>query len=336
VRTNTVVGPGAADAAVIRIRGTRKALALKTDCNGRYVFLDPRVGGRIAVAEAARNVACTGAVPLGITDCLNFGNPDKPEVFFQFREACRGIADACRAFGTPVTGGNVSLYNESPAGAILPTPEIGVVGLLDDIDRRVGPGFVADGDEVLLLGEAVPGLAGSEYARLAGTAAEDGPPAIDLEREAALQRCVRTAIERGLVTSAQDVGGGGLAVALAESAIWGGRGATLRLAVNNSPAVDLFGESPSRVVLTARPADAESILRLAASSRLPAVRLGVTGGGRLTIELAGAGATGAAEERGSRVADALDVALGELAHGWDHGLARALDWETPAAAPEGR
>ena len=189
---------------------------------------------------------------------------------------------------------------------------------------------------MILVGEASPGLAGSEYARLAGGAAEDGPPSLDLDRERRLQAFVREAAARGLVASMQDVSGGGLAVALAEGAIWGRRGAVLRIAVSHSPAVDLFGESPSRVVVTTRPRHAAALELLARQFGLPVEALGTVGGDRLVIELAGAGATGAAEERGSRVADPIDLAVADLAHTWEHGLARALDWEAPAAAPEGR
>jgi phosphoribosylformylglycinamidine synthase len=235
-----------------------------------------------------------------------------------------------------VTGGNVSLYNESPAGAILPTPEIGIVGLLDDVATLVGPAFDAEDDAVLLVGEASPGLAGSEYARLAGGAAEDGPPALDLTVERRLQAFAREAAGGGLAASMQDVSGGGLAVALAESAIWGRRGARLRIAIAHSPAVDLFGESPSRIVMTARPRHAAALVLLARQFGLPVEALGSVKGDRLVIELAGAGATGAAVERGSRVADPIDISVADLAHTWDHGLARALDWEAPAAAQEGR
>jgi phosphoribosylformylglycinamidine synthase len=226
-----------------------------------------------------------------------------------------------------VTGGNVSLYNEDPSGAIAPTPEIGVVGLLEDVARLTGPAFRDDLDAILLVGETTGGLAGSAYAALAGVAAGDGPPALDLAREAALQSFIRTAIERGLVASAQDVSGGGLAVALAEAAIWAGRGATIRLPVADSPAVELFGESPTRLVVTTPPRFAPALALLARQHGLSVEELGVVGGDRLTIELAGAGATGAAEERGSRVADALDVPLADLRHAWEHGLPRALGWE---------
>jgi len=335
VQVSTVVGPGHGSA-VLRVKGTTKALVASTDANATVGGLDPWLGAALSVAEATRNVSITGARPLGVTNCLNYGDPTRPEAFWQLSEAVRGLGDACRVLGLPVTGGNVSLYNESPAGAILPTPEIGVVGLLEDVGGLVGPAFAGDDDRVILVGEASPGLAGSEYARLAGGAAEDGPPSLDLDRERRLQAFVREAAARGLVASMQDVSGGGLAVALAEGAIWGRRGAVLRIAISHSPAVDLFGESPSRVVVTSRPRHAAALALLARQFRLPVEALGTVGGDRLVIELAGAGATGAAEERGSRVADPIDLAVADLAHTWEHGLARALDWEAPAAAPEGR
>src|SRR5688572_6021375 len=203
VRTNTVIGPGG-DAAVIRLRGTRKAIAVKTDCNGRYVYLEPRTGGRIAVAEAARNVACTGARPMAITNCLNFGNPKRPETFFQFREAVGGMADACVALGTPVTGGNVSLYNESPAGAVHPTPVIGMVGLIDDVDHVTRSTFNTTGDAIVLLGEPTSELGGSEYlARVHGVTA-GAPPRCDLTAEKRLIDALLEAIRGGLVSSAHD------------------------------------------------------------------------------------------------------------------------------------
>jgi phosphoribosylformylglycinamidine synthase len=333
VGASTVAGPGAGGAAVIRIPGTTRGIVASTDANQAVGALDPWLGAALSVAEAARNVAITGARPLGVTDCLNFGDPTRPEAFWQLTRAVRGLGDACRALGLPVTGGNVSLYNESPGGAIAPTPEVGVIGLLDDVAAHVGPSFAADGDAVVLVGEATPGLAGSEYARIAGLAPGDGPPSLDLAREAALQAFIRVAIERGLVASCQDVSGGGLAVAIAESAILGRRGARLRLAVASSPAVDLFGESPSRLVMGCSPRFVPALQLLARQHGLPAEELGTVGGDRLVMELAGAGATGAAEERGSRVADALDVRLVDLAHAWEHGLGRALGWETGAAAP---
>jgi phosphoribosylformylglycinamidine synthase len=330
VQANTVAGPGHG-AAIVRIKGTSKALVASTDANQAVGALDPWLGAALSVAEATRNVSITGARPLGVTNCLNYGDPTRPDAFWQLTEAVRGLGDACRALGLPVTGGNVSLYNESPAGRIAPTPEIGVVGLLEDVTTRVGPAFEATGDTVLLVGEATPGLAGSEYAALAGIAAEDGPPSLDLATEAATQAFAREAAARGLLASAQDVSGGGLAVAVAEAAIWAdqdrGLGATLRLPIANSPAVDLFGESPSRLLVSCRPRHAPALALLARQHGLAAEQLGVVGGERLVVELTGAGATGAAEERGSRVADALDVAVKDLRHAWDTGLSRALGWE---------
>jgi phosphoribosylformylglycinamidine synthase subunit PurL len=330
VQANTVAGPGQG-AAVLRIKGTSKALVATTDGNQAVGQTDPWLGAALSVAEATRNVSITGARPLGVTNCLNYGDPTRPEAFWQLSEAVRGLGDACRALGLPVTGGNVSLYNESPGGSIAPTPEIGVVGLLENVDHLVRPAFRSDGDVIVLIGEATPGLEGSEYARLAGVAAEDGPPGIDFGLEAAVQAFVREAAERGLIASAQDVSGGGLAVALAECAIWGGGdrglGARLRLGVANSPAVDLFGESPSRIVVSAPSRYVAALLLLARQHGLVAEELGSVGGERLVVELAGAGATGAAEERGSRVADALDVAVADLRHAWETGLSRALGWD---------
>ena len=329
VQANTVEGPGHG-AAVLRIKGTPKALVASTDANQGVGAIDPWLGAVLSVAEATRNVSVTGARPLGVTNCLNFGDPTRPEAFWQLSEAVRGLGDACRALGLPVTGGTVSLYTASPAGSIAPTPEIGVVGLLEDVSRLVRPGFAAPDDAIILVGESMPGLAGSEYARLAG-AAEDGPPTIDLAREAALQAFVRDAAGRGLLASAQDVAGGGLAVALAECAMWGdddrGIGARLRLGVEASPADDLFGESPSRIVVSCRRRFAPAVVLLARQHGLPVEELGAVGGERLVIELVGAGATGAAEERGSRVADAVDVPVADLRHAWETGLTRALGWE---------
>jgi phosphoribosylformylglycinamidine synthase subunit PurL len=326
VGTDTVVGPGHG-AAVLRVKGTRKALVATTDGNQAIGAVDPYLGAAMSVAEATRNVAITGARPLGVTDCLNYGDPTRPEAFWQLREGVRGLGDACRALGLPVTGGNVSLYNESPSGSIAPTPEIGVVGLLEDVAKLVGPAFFADGDAVVLVGEPTPGLTGSDYAALAGATAEDGVPALDLGREAALQAYLHEAIDRGLVRSAQDVAGGGLAVALAEASIWGDLGASIRVPSAMSPAVELFGESPSRVVLTATPRHAPALVLLARQHGLPVEPLGSVGGDLLRIQLVGSGATGASEERGSTIADVLEVHLTALRHAWDQGLPRALGWD---------
>jgi phosphoribosylformylglycinamidine synthase II len=326
VQSNTVEWPGHG-AAVLRIKGTSKALVATTDGNQSVSTIDPYLGAQMSVAEATRNVSITGARPLGITNCLNYGNPERPEAFWQLKEAVRGLGDACRTLSLPVTGGNVSLYNEYPGGAIAPTPVIGVVGLLEDISLLVGPPFTTEGDAVVSIGQTTPGMAGSAYAYLAGLSSEDLPPSLDIEREAALQSFIREAIGRKLVASAQDVSGGGLAVAIAECCIWSGLGAKLRLGVLGSPAIELFGESPSRLVLSCRPRHAAAIELLARQFGLHSEILGTVGGERLGIELTGQGATGAAEERGSRVADALDVSLTDLRHVWDHGLARALGVE---------
>ena len=325
VGTNTVAGPGHG-AAVLRVKGTRRALVATADCDQAVTALDPYLGAALSVAEATRNVSVTGARPLGVTNCLNFGDPTRPEAFWQLREAVRGLGDACRALGIPVTGGNVSLYNEAPGSAIAPTPEIGVVGLADDVDALVGPAFVRDGDAVLLVGETGSGLAGSAYAALAG-GGDDDLPTLDLRREVAVQAFLRAAIAAGLVAAAQDVSRGGLAVALAEMATWGGRGGRFRVAVAGSPAAALFGESPSRALVAADPGAVAGLRVLASENGVPLVELGVTGGELLVIDLAGEGATGAAEERGARVADAVEVALADLRHAWEHGLPRALGVE---------
>jgi phosphoribosylformylglycinamidine synthase len=259
VQGNTAVAPGDGDAGIFKVPGETFGIATTVDCNSRWVALDPYEGGKATVAEAARNLACSGAEPLGVTDCLNFGNPEKPEIFFQFREACRGISDACRAFNTPVTGGNVSFYNESPTGAIDPTPTVGMVGLLRDVTRRAASSFAAPGDLVVIAGAAPRGhLGGSSY--WAGVLGFVGgaPPPIDLGAERALQQFLVAAIQAGLVTSAHDVSDGGLAVTLAECCIGGpyasrSNGASLDLRTY-APALGvpelLYGEDQGRVVLS--------------------------------------------------------------------------------------
>ncbi|HUG30340.1 MAG TPA: phosphoribosylformylglycinamidine synthase subunit PurL [Candidatus Limnocylindria bacterium] len=325
VGASTAEGPGRG-AAVLRVAGTSKALVAATDGNAGVSAADSWLGAAISVAEATRNVSITGARPLGVTNCLNFGDPTKPDAFWQLSEAVRGLGDACRALNLPVTGGNVSLYNESARGRIAPTPQIGVVGLLEDVAKALAPALRTAGDAILLVGEAGPGLAGSEYARIAGVAPEDGPPALDLRLEAQLQAFVRESAARGLLASAQDVSGGGFAAALAEAALWGELGANVRLPISNSPAVDLFGESPSRLIVSASPRHVPAIELLARQHGLPVEAIGSVGGDRLVIELAGAGATGSAEGRGSHVADTLDVALDDIERVWEHGLPRALGW----------
>ncbi len=295
VRTNTVVGPGPSDAAVLRIKGTRKGLAVKTDCNGRYVYLNPRKGGRIAVAEAARNVVCAGGRPVAVTNCLNFGNPYKPEVYWVFKEAVGGMGDACRAFDTPVTGGNVSFYNENPDGAVFPTPTIGMLGLLEDLDLHTTADFKEAGDAVFLLTPAAwthrDDLGGSEYlAFVHGVTAGDAPH-FDLAEEQAVQEAMRALIRAGLVRSAHDVSDGGLAVCLAESVIFSeGLGVTATLEGKDlrRDAV-LFGEAQSRIVFTTRPEAAEAVREALAGFEVTARRIGaVTADGRMTLALDGA------------------------------------------------
>jgi phosphoribosylformylglycinamidine synthase subunit PurL len=290
VQASTVLGPGG-DAGVLRVPGTEFGLAVTVDCNARLVALDPYEGGKAAVAEAARNVACTGARPLGITDCLNFGNPEKPEVFFQFREACRGIADACRAFGTPVTGGNVSFYNESPTGAVDPTPAIGMVGLLERVDRRVPSHFAAAGDDVLILGTTRGELGGSAYWSEIRGFVGGRVPRVDLEAERRLQELLVAAAGRGLLRSAHDAAEGGLLVALAEAAIGSayapsGLGATLDLE-HHAPGVEseglLYGEDAGRVVVSADPAHSAALTALAREHSVPLFHAGRVGGP--TVEL---------------------------------------------------
>jgi phosphoribosylformylglycinamidine synthase len=276
VRTNTVVGPGG-DAAVLRVRGTTKGVAVKTDCNGRYVHLDPRVGGRIAVAEAARNVACVGARPMAITNCLNFGNPTRPEVFYQLKEAVAGMGEACRTLGTPVTGGNVSLYNESPSGAVYPTPVIGMVGLIDDISRVTRASFRQDGDAILLLGDIGAELGGSEYLATIHDTVAGPPPACDLEREKAVIDALLEAIRADVVSSAHDCSDGGIGVALAECCIanldqQSGAEIELKPAPRAPDRATLFGESQGRVIVSS--ANPQRVMQIAAAHRVPCSRIG--------------------------------------------------------------
>jgi phosphoribosylformylglycinamidine synthase subunit PurL len=291
VRTNTVLGPGPSDAAVVRIKGTGKGLAMKTDCNGRYVYLNPRRGGQIAVAEAARNVVCAGGRPLAVTNCLNFGNPYKPEVYWTFREAVGGMGDACRALNTPVTGGNVSFYNESPEGAVFPTPTIGMLGLVEEVetDTTAFP-FVNEEDVVFLLTpegwQHLNDVGGSEYlATVHETVAGDAPH-LDLDEERSVQQAMLALIHSGLVKSTHDVSDGGLAVCLAEKAILSGLGAEIDLGY---PEVRLdallFGEAQSRIVFTAAYDDGEMIMDTLVGRGVQAVPIGRVRGDALRIRV---------------------------------------------------
>ena len=294
VQASTVIPPGG-DAGVLRVRHEDFGIAVKTDCNSRYVRLDPYEGGKAAVAESARNVACTGARPLGITNCLNFGNPERPEVFYQFREACRGIADACRALGTPVTGGNVSFYNESPTGAVDPTPVIGMIGVLPRVDRAVPSHARATGDVIFVLGETRAELGGSAFWETCLAFAGGQPPRVDLDTERRLIELLVTGAERGLFRSAHDCSHGGLAVALAEVAMGGpyqdaGFGLDVDLTAHGSPLTAhdlLFSESHGRAVITGAPERADAVQALAAELGVPALRAGSVGpvNGRFRIAL---------------------------------------------------
>jgi phosphoribosylformylglycinamidine synthase II len=285
VRTGTMVAPGS-DAAVFYVREAGKILAATTDCNALYCRLDPREGARIAVAEAARNLACSGAVPLAVTDNLNFGNPYKPENFWQLRECVEGLAEACRAFGTPVTGGNVSLYNESPAGAIDPTPTVGMVGLIADESHVTTQCFKQAGDVILLLGGPGNELGGSQYLAIVHGRKEGLPPRLDFARELSLHAAVRELIREGLTQSAHDCSEGGLAVALAECCISGPMplGALVELPLEGMlPEQLLFNESQSRIVLSVRPENVDVVLTALQFHRVPAAVIGEVGGASLKI-----------------------------------------------------
>jgi len=294
VRTNTINLPGLG-AGVVRVKGTDRALAMAVDGNGRYCYLDPRRGAMLAVAEAARNVACSGGRPLAATNCLNFGNPERPAIMWQFAQAVEGIGEACRALGVPITGGNVSLYNETDGHAVYPTPVIGVVGLLEHADRVVSGRFKAAGDVVLLLGEGRGELGGSEYLKLVYDQVRGVPPALDLDRERALQDLLVTLADGRLVRSADDCSDGGIAVTLAECC-FGARGIGADISidaagVSNDGRLDaaaaLFGESASRVVVSVGADNVSRVMDQATAAGVPVRVIGQTGGTRLRIAIAG-------------------------------------------------
>lgn len=285
VRSNTVVAPGA-DAAVIRVKGTEKGLALTVDGNSRYCYLDPYVGGALAVAEAARNLACVGARPLGLTDCLNFGSPENPEVMWQFAEVVRGMRDACIALKVPVVSGNVSFYNETDGTPIYPTPTVGMVGLLPKVERVVTPWFKSAGDIVVLLGRSREELGGSEYLKAVHGLVKGTPPWIDLRLELAIQNCCLDAIDREILRSAHDVSDGGLAVALAECCISGpekpfGVRVEMREMIRGDAL--LFSESQSRFVVSVEEKDLVQLQEMASKRNVPLQVLGSVGGTRFVI-----------------------------------------------------
>ncbi|MCS7051329.1 MAG: AIR synthase-related protein, partial [Thermomicrobium sp.] len=307
IMTNTVLAPGQGEAAVLRVKGHRFGIAVKTDCNPRYCLLDPRLGAQHAVAEATRNVSCVGAEPLAITDCLNFGNPERPEVYYQLVQAIEGMAEACEALGVPVVSGNVSLYNETEGRSIPPTPVVGVVGRLEDVHRRVGMGFAGEG-VVFLLGPQRATLGASEYLAHRFGIVGGTPPALDLELERRVQVLVRDAIHRGIVLAAHDCSEGGLLVAVAESCIVGGIGGRFRidplLEANGRLDVTVFGEAASRVLVQV-PFGAEgTLLALAHAHGVPIYEFGRLGGERLVVD------------------GLLDHPLGALAEAWRRALRR--------------
>ena len=283
VMADTVVRPGG-DAAIVRVHGTAKALAIVTECTPRYCRADPVAGGRQAVAEAWRNLTAVGARPLAITDCMNFGNPERPEIMGQFAGCIEGMAEACRALDFPVVSGNVSLYNETNGQAVLPTPEIGGLGLLADLSRRAGLAFQRAGATVLLLGDSAGHLAQSQYQRVLLGRSEGPPPPVDLAAERRNGNFVRGLIADGTVAVCHDLSEGGLLVALAEMALASGIGATLRPHDEAMPEhAWWFGEDQGRYVVTAGDDAADAVLRRAAEAGVPARCVAATGGDALTL-----------------------------------------------------
>ncbi len=286
VRTNTVTPPGVSDSGVIRVKGTNRGLVAKTDCNGRYVYLNPRRGGQIAVVESARNVVCSGGRPLAITNCLNFGNPYKPEVYYTFKEALNGMGDACKALNTPVTGGNVSFYNENPNSAIFPSPIIGMLGLIEDVENHTTtPDFKKEGDAVLYIGADRKGLGGTEYLKVVHGLTTGDAPELDIDFEVKLQNSLLDAIKAGFITAAHDLSDGGLSIALAEMAIFGKLGANITVnGLSGSQHEVLFSEAQSGVVITVDQKDVDTCLAHFKNAGVPVIALGEVNGTKLVIE----------------------------------------------------
>lgn len=302
---NTVVGPGS-DAAVVRVDGTDKGLAITVDGNGRYTYLDPYTGGMVAVAEAARNLAVTGAEPLGLTDGLNFGNPEKPEVYWQLQKAIEGMVQACRALEIPVVGGNVSLYNEIAGKAIFPTPIVGMVGLLPDVNKHAVQGFCSAGDLIVLLGSTEDELGGSEYLYALHGLETGCPPRLDLDREQRVQNLCRQAIAKGILNSAHDISDGGLVVAVAESCLSGQNGpvgAQIKINLDGLRRDSAyFSETQSRVVVSVAPDKVKELERLAEELGVPCTLLGKTGGSYLKVD------------------DVISISLSKLQQAWEEAL----------------
>lgn len=320
VRTNTMVRPGS-DAAVVRIKGTNKAVAMTVDCNSRYCLLNPYEGARLAVAEAARNLSCSGAEPIGLTDCLNFGNPERPDIMWQFVMAIEGMKDACEHFKIPIVSGNVSFYNETNGLSIYPTPMLGMVGLIESADKAMTQWFREDGDDIILLGATREDLGGSEYLKIQHSREQGSPPYLNMETEQAVQSCVLQLIQAGRIQSAHDCSDGGVAVALAECCLSGpgkAHGAVVRLTPgrqrNDST---LFGESQSRIILSAKPAQRQAILELAQQMGVPAGVIGAVGGASLVIYLG--------DDRSTT--KTVDLSVEAIADRWGCSLERKLNQE---------
>jgi phosphoribosylformylglycinamidine synthase len=337
VQTNTVQGPGA-EAGVMRVKGSgtpghERGLAMALDGNGRWCYLDPKQGAKLAVAEAARKVACTGATPVAATNCLNFGNPEKPEIMAQLSAAIDGIAEACTALGTPITGGNVSLYNETRGEGIYPTPVIGIVGIHDDASLAVGPDFTRPGDVLLLLdsgttdaGAGAAAIGSSEYARTLLNQCWGAPPMLDLSVEAELQQRLAALAKAGLLHAARDISDGGIAVALAEACFRSGTGVDVQLIARpvDPAAVQLFGEEASRVLLACAPEEASRIEQILSGGRVRVSRLGrVTDGQfRISLQQYAEGKPGQFTELGKQ--SLIDTQTSELQAGWASALRESL------------
>jgi phosphoribosylformylglycinamidine synthase len=319
VQTNTVQGPGAGDAGVIRIKGSQRGLAMALDGNGRWCYLDPKLGAMHAVAESARNVACSGAKPVGATNCLNFGNPEKPHIMWQFSQVIDGITKACEELDLPITGGNVSFYNETLGEGIYPTPVLGIVGILDDVHKAIRPDFRKAGQAIVLLRASEAGDAtdaetefgSSEYAKEILGALWGFPPAIELDREAALQRALVELAGAGLLESAHDCSEGGIAVSLAESGFAKGIGMSVDLASHGlAPEFALFGEDASRVIVSCDQSNLPGIKQVAVKYGLSADLIGETGADRVEIRLDGK--------------TVVSASVGELQDGYESALEAAL------------
>jgi len=271
VQTNTIVPPGS-DAAVVRVGSTKKGIASSTDCNGRYVYLNPKRGAIIAVAESARNIVCSGAKPLAVTNCLNFGNPYDPEVYWSFSQVIEGMGEACRFFDTPVTGGNVSFYNESPESTVYPTPVIGMVGLIKDVTKTVTSEFKNEGDLIFIIGEDFEEVGGSEYMKIVYNLVEGNAPVINLETERNLQQTISKLIELNLINSAHDVSEGGIAAALAECCVSHKDfplGAKLDIPIKTREDFSLFSESQSRVIISVSPSKRNEVENILSKQSVP-------------------------------------------------------------------